>query len=78
MILTGDAMVNFDYASGTRGLGLHRFNEDRELAIRSLDRFDDLDGETVLFGHGDPWRQGLTRAVETVRASVAGDPAGAT
>jgi glyoxylase-like metal-dependent hydrolase (beta-lactamase superfamily II) len=66
-LLSGDAMMNFDYASGGTGLKLHRFNEDREGARASLQRFDGLDVETVLFGHGDPWTKGLERAVEQVR-----------
>lgn len=40
VLLSGDAMVNFDYASGDRGLSLHRFNEDRAGALAALDRLD--------------------------------------
>jgi glyoxylase-like metal-dependent hydrolase (beta-lactamase superfamily II) len=69
ILLSGDAMMNFDYASGETGLKLHRFNEDREGARASLERFEGLDVETVLFGHGDPWTQGLGRALEQVRNS---------
>jgi glyoxylase-like metal-dependent hydrolase (beta-lactamase superfamily II) len=71
VLFTGDAMVNFDYASGARGLNLHRFNEDRGEAIRSLDRLEQIEGDTVLFGHGEPWRQGLRSAVESVRTAAA-------
>lgn len=67
ILFSGDAMVNFDYATGARGLRLHRFNEDRERAISSLDRLDPSDVETVLFGHGHPYTDGSRRAVETVR-----------
>lgn len=68
VLFAGDAMVNFDYASGERGLKLHRFNEDRERAAASLDRLDGIQADLVLFGHGDPWRGGLARALEVVRA----------
>lgn len=68
VLLCGDAMVNFDYASGETGPKLHRFNEDRDTALASLAQFDDLDVEAVLFGHGDPWREGLGRALELVRS----------
>jgi glyoxylase-like metal-dependent hydrolase (beta-lactamase superfamily II) len=68
VLFTGDAMVNFDYASGTRGLGLHRFNEDRQAAIAALDRLEGADAQVVLFGHGDPSEGGVVRALETVRA----------
>jgi glyoxylase-like metal-dependent hydrolase (beta-lactamase superfamily II) len=67
VLLAGDAMVNFDYASGQRGPKLHRFNEDRDKAIASLERLDGLEAEVVLFGHGDPWRSGLASALEIVR-----------
>lgn len=64
VLFSGDAMVNFDYATGEPGVKLHRFNEDRERARASLQRLDDVDAETVLFGHGDPWTQGVDRAIE--------------
>jgi glyoxylase-like metal-dependent hydrolase (beta-lactamase superfamily II) len=67
VLFAGDAMVNFDYASGESGLRQHRFNEDRAQALGSLARLDDLDAETVLFGHGDPWDRGARRALELVR-----------
>jgi glyoxylase-like metal-dependent hydrolase (beta-lactamase superfamily II) len=67
VLFAGDAMVNFDYAAGKHGLGQHRFNEDRELARRSLERLQRVDAGTVLFGHGDPWTQGSRQALEIVR-----------
>lgn len=68
-LFVGDAMVNFDYATGERGLRLHRFNEDRKEAVTSLARLEGLEPEVVLFGHGDPWRGDLGQALKTVRAS---------
>jgi glyoxylase-like metal-dependent hydrolase (beta-lactamase superfamily II) len=70
VLFSGDALVNFDYATGRHALGQHRFNEDRERAWTSLDRLWDVDAETVLFGHGDPWRHGSRRALEIVRAGM--------
>lgn len=67
VLFTGDAMVNFDYATGRNGLRQHRFNEDRGAALRSLDRLDGIDAETVLFGHGDPYTDGSQRALAAVR-----------
>jgi glyoxylase-like metal-dependent hydrolase (beta-lactamase superfamily II) len=67
ILFCGDALVNFDYATGSKGLGQHRFNEDRELALASLDQLDRFDAETVLFGHGDPWTQGSRKALDLVR-----------
>ena len=67
VLFTGDAMVNFDYATGRRGLGLHRFNEDRPTALAALDRLDGIEADTVLFGHGDPWTDGSASALAIAR-----------
>jgi glyoxylase-like metal-dependent hydrolase (beta-lactamase superfamily II) len=71
VLFAGDAMVNFDYAAGRTGLNQHRFNEDRGQALASLERLDPVDAQTVLFGHGDPWTDGLSRALELVRGRAA-------
>jgi glyoxylase-like metal-dependent hydrolase (beta-lactamase superfamily II) len=71
VLLAGDAMANFDYATGTRGLGQHRFNDDREMALASLARLDVIDAEVVLVGHGDPWTGGLRQALEVARGGDA-------
>ncbi len=67
VLFSGDALANFDYATGKRGLGPHRFNDDREMALTSLGRLDGVDAEVVLFGHGDPWTGGLRHALEIAR-----------
>jgi glyoxylase-like metal-dependent hydrolase (beta-lactamase superfamily II) len=65
VLFAGDAMVNFDYASGRTGLNLHRFNEHRAQACASLERVAELHAQLVLFGHGDPWDNGARSAVES-------------
>ena len=67
VLFTGDALVNFDYASGETGVKLHRFNEDRDAAIGSLEQFASLDAPLLLFGHGDPWSLGAQAAVQQAR-----------
>jgi glyoxylase-like metal-dependent hydrolase (beta-lactamase superfamily II) len=68
VLFSGDAMVNFDYASGRRGPALHRFNEDRLAAQHSLARLESVEAEVILFGHGDPWTGGTQRAAEIARS----------
>jgi glyoxylase-like metal-dependent hydrolase (beta-lactamase superfamily II) len=75
VLFAGDALVNFDYATGSSGLGQHRFNEDRVAALASLDRLNRFDAETLLFGHGDPWTQGARQALDIVRERAAADGA---
>jgi glyoxylase-like metal-dependent hydrolase (beta-lactamase superfamily II) len=67
VLLSGDAMATFDYVTGRPGLGLHRLNDDRDLALASLDRLGGVDAEIVLVAHGDPWTGGLARALDIVR-----------
>jgi glyoxylase-like metal-dependent hydrolase (beta-lactamase superfamily II) len=66
VLFAGDAMANFDYATGTRGIGLHRFNDHREMASASLARLAGVEAEVVLFGHGDPWTRGLGEALDGI------------
>ncbi len=63
-------MASLDYVSGRRGIGLHRLNDDRETALASLVRLDPIDANVVLFGHGEPWTDGLPRALEIARETA--------
>lgn len=74
VLFTGDAMVNFDYATGRSGIALHRFNEDRIAAATALDRLADMNADLVLFGHGEPWTGGVTAALDVVRSRAAEPP----
>lgn len=76
VLLVGDALVNFDYASGHVGLNLHRFNEDRAGAYTALDRLECFDVPHVVFGHGDPWANGARNAIERARAASAEEARG--
>jgi glyoxylase-like metal-dependent hydrolase (beta-lactamase superfamily II) len=67
VLLAGDAVATFDYVTGKRRVGLHPLNDDRDIALASLDRLAAVDAETVLPAHGDPWTGGLRRAIEMTR-----------
>jgi hypothetical protein len=42
------------------------------MALTSLGKLDAIDVEVVLFGHGDPWTEGLQRALEVIRETASG------
>jgi glyoxylase-like metal-dependent hydrolase (beta-lactamase superfamily II) len=66
-LLSGDALATFDYVSGKHRMGLHRLNDDREMALGSLDRLEPVDAGIVLPAHGEPWTGGSRRALELAR-----------
>jgi glyoxylase-like metal-dependent hydrolase (beta-lactamase superfamily II) len=70
VLLSGDALTTLDYVTGKRRVGLHPLNDDHEIALASLDRFNAIEAETVLPAHGDPWTGGLQRALENTRENV--------
>jgi glyoxylase-like metal-dependent hydrolase (beta-lactamase superfamily II) len=70
VLLSGDALATLDYVTGRRRVGLHPLNDDHEIALASLDRFNAIEAETVLPAHGDPWTGGLQRAIEIARENV--------
>jgi glyoxylase-like metal-dependent hydrolase (beta-lactamase superfamily II) len=53
-----------EVADGVFRLGI---NDDRRTALESRQRLDELDADTVLFGHGEPWTDGLRNALTVVR-----------
>jgi glyoxylase-like metal-dependent hydrolase (beta-lactamase superfamily II) len=69
VLLSGDALATLDYVTGKRRVGLHPLNDDREIALASLDRLDGVEADTMLPAHGDPWTEGLGRALEITRGS---------
>src|SRR5207302_321639 len=46
-------------------------NESSALALESLSRLEGLRGDILLPGHGEPWRGGISAAVEIARAAAA-------
>jgi glyoxylase-like metal-dependent hydrolase (beta-lactamase superfamily II) len=72
LLFTGDALVTLDVARGPRGhkgpqvvRGPH--TEDADLAVESLAALAATNAQTVLPGHGEPWAQGIERAVDLAR-----------
>ncbi|HEU4656008.1 MAG TPA: MBL fold metallo-hydrolase [Capillimicrobium sp.] len=69
VLFAGDALCSRNPLTGREGPQLmpHPLNASNEQAAASLDRLAALDAETLLFGHGDPWRDGAAAAVERAR-----------
>ncbi len=72
LLFSGDALVTLDMTRGPRGRsgpqivrGPH--TEDAALALESLDVLASTNADTVLPGHGEPWVDGIKRAVEIAR-----------
>ena len=70
VLFAGDALCTNNWLKGSTGPQLmpRAFNASTEQALSSLDRLETLDAQTVLFGHGEPWTDGIGSAVERARA----------
>ena len=69
VLFSGDALVTLDVVRGPRGrqgpqVAHGPFAEDADLAVQSLDVLGATNADTVLPGHGEPWRHGVKSAVE--------------
>jgi glyoxylase-like metal-dependent hydrolase (beta-lactamase superfamily II) len=70
ILFCGDAMATLAVNTGETGPMVHPFNEDRDGAIRSLDILARVDADTLLPGHGEPWRDGVSEAVVQARGRL--------
>jgi glyoxylase-like metal-dependent hydrolase (beta-lactamase superfamily II) len=70
-LLMGDVMCSYNPLTGRTGpqVMASGFNVSSAQALASLDRIAELDAGVLLFGHGDPWREGAAAAVERARAA---------
>ena len=71
-LLAGDALCNLNPVTGRRGPQLMPFSLSSDQALDSLTKVQDVDADVVLFGHGEPWREGAAAAVERARAAFTG------
>jgi glyoxylase-like metal-dependent hydrolase (beta-lactamase superfamily II) len=69
VLFAGDALCTLNVLTGRRGpqIPAGGFNHSSETAMGSLRRLEDLDAGTVLFGHGEPWTEGIAAAVARAR-----------
>jgi len=70
-VFVGDALNTYSVATGWHGPQLSPFNADREQALASLSRLEEVAATFVLPGHGAAWRQGARDAVREARRKSA-------
>lgn len=69
-LLVGDAFITLNVVNGATGPQLFpNFTQDNAQALASLDRFDGIEAEHVLPGHGAAWTDGVAEALRLARAS---------
>ena len=68
-LIAGDAVVTLDPYTGHRGPRIvsRAATADSAEALRSLSAIEDTGAQTVLTGHGEPWREGAAAAVRHAR-----------
>ena len=73
-LFVGDAMCTRNPTTGRTGPQLmpRFFNESDATALASLDGLEPLEAEIMLFGHGEPWRDGVASAIQQARAAAGG------
>jgi glyoxylase-like metal-dependent hydrolase (beta-lactamase superfamily II) len=69
-VIAGDAICGWNTVTGEPGpvLPPPQFSNSMAAARASLERIEQIDAETLHFGHGDPWSGGCAAAVAEARA----------
>jgi glyoxylase-like metal-dependent hydrolase (beta-lactamase superfamily II) len=71
-LFAGDALITHELVTDGAGPRLmpHFVNEDNAACLASLARFDDVEAELMVFGHGEPWREGPAAAAREAREAA--------
>lgn len=72
-LFVGDLLCTWHPTRGRRGAQLMAFNVSTPQSFASLSRIEQLQAETVLVGHGEPWTGGPAAAVEQARETARAD-----
>jgi glyoxylase-like metal-dependent hydrolase (beta-lactamase superfamily II) len=70
-LVLGDALCSRNPLTGAIGPQLmpRAFNLSSGTTLDSLSKLERLDADVLLFGHGEPWREGAAEAVRRARAT---------
>ncbi|MGH2991414.1 MAG: MBL fold metallo-hydrolase [Solirubrobacterales bacterium] len=68
-LFAGDALCTWNPLTGRRAPQVmpSAFNVSTDTAFESLDAIESVEAETILTGHGEPWRDGARKAVAEAR-----------
>ena len=69
IVIAGDALCTYNVLTGARGPQTlpKAFAADSLQMLASLDALERIDAELLLFGHGEPWKEGSAAAVARAR-----------
>ena len=69
-LILGDLLCELNPLTGKRGPQLmpRAFNLSSATMLDSLSKIESVEADTIVFGHGDPWRGGTAEAVRLARA----------
>jgi glyoxylase-like metal-dependent hydrolase (beta-lactamase superfamily II) len=70
-LFVGDAIATHGVTTGVNAPRIAPFTADRDQALASLTRLDDIEAKLVLPGHGQAWTAGVAAALAEVRAAAA-------
>ena len=69
-LVVGDALITLNVVNGQTGPQMFpNFTLDNRAALASLGRFDGIEADVVLPGHGERWTGGVAEAVRIARGS---------
>jgi glyoxylase-like metal-dependent hydrolase (beta-lactamase superfamily II) len=70
VLVAGDALCTLNPVTGARGPQLmpRSLNLSSATCLDSLTKIQDVEVDVAVFGHGEPWRDGVAAAVERARA----------
>jgi glyoxylase-like metal-dependent hydrolase (beta-lactamase superfamily II) len=70
-LLVGDVLCSRNPLTGRQGVQLMpaAFAASSTQALASIDRLESVEAAVIGFGHGDPWRGGVSAAVADARAT---------
>ena len=68
-LFVGDSICTWHPITGDRGPQLMAFNISNSEALDSLSRYENLEADLLLVGHGEPWTDGPAAAAEAARAA---------